>query len=98
MNTIFRTSEFDAWLDALRDSVAVAAITARIDRARFGNFGYSEPVGEGVWEMKIDIGPGYRVYYVKRPDVLVILLCGGNKGTQKKDIKRAKLLAKSLEE
>lgn len=69
-------------------------IATRIDRAAFGNFGDVKPVGEGVSEMRIDYGPGYRVYFVRRDKEIVILLCGGSKKTQAKDIKTAKEMAK----
>nr|WP_174769785.1 type II toxin-antitoxin system RelE/ParE family toxin [Paraburkholderia bonniea] len=98
MNTILRTSEFDAWLDKLRDPVASAAINIRIERARLGNLGNWKAVGEGVCEMKIDVGQGYRAYFVQRGQIIVVLLCGGSKSTQQKDIKLAKKLAGELEE
>jgi len=98
MNTIVQFDEFSDWLAGLRDKVGVVAILNRIDRARLGNMGDCEPVGDGVSEMKIDVGPGYRLYHVKRGKVVIILLCGGDKSTQKRDIKRAKALAKTLED
>ncbi len=73
---------------------ARARIAARIERAANGNLGESKPVGEGVSEMRIDYGPGYRIYYRQRGDVLVVLLCGGDKSTQRSDIRRAHALAK----
>ena len=98
MNSIFRTPEFDAWLKALRDPVGKARIVARIRSAEEGNFGDCEPVGEGVSEMRIHCGPGYRVYYSRKGEVVYLLLCGGDKSTQKRDIKQAKSLHKSLED
>lgn len=95
---VYRTDEFDAWLSALRDTRAVAKITTRIDRLQHGNPGDSEPVGEGVVEMRIHYGPGYRVYYVKQGHLVVVLLSGGTKGTQQDDIKFAKELARQLKD
>ena len=97
MNSFQRTSEFDAWLKALRDPIGKARIISRIRSAEAGNFGDCEPVGEGVSEMRIHYGPGYRVYYSRKGDVVYLLLCGGNKSTQKSDIKQAKALLKSYE-
>ena len=97
MSTFLRTPEFDAWLKALRDPVGKARIVARIRSAEQGNFGDCEPVGEGVSEMRIHCGPGYRLYYSRKGKVVYLLLCGGDKATQKRDIKQAKALLKSLE-
>jgi putative addiction module killer protein len=94
MVEIRQTSEFKEWLLSLRDAKAKARIAARIARAENGNLGDSKPVGEGVSEMRIDYGPGYRVYYRQRGNVLVVLLCGGDKSTQRSDIRRAHELAK----
>ncbi len=82
----------------LRDRRARAKIVARIDRLADGNPGDVEPVGNGVSELRIHYGPGYRVYFVRRGGVLIVLLCGGDKDTQTKDIKTAKTLAGSLED
>jgi putative addiction module killer protein len=92
VNTINKTDEFDVWLSSLTDLMAQAKILARIRRAELGNFGDSEPVGEGVSEMRIDFGPGYRVYYAREGRVVYLLLNGGDKSTQKADIKRAKAI------
>lgn len=81
---------FRVWFDALRDKRTQAKIQARIDRVGLGNLGYCEPVGEGVMELKIDYGPGFRVYFAQLGSKLVILLCGGDKGSQPRDIKAAK--------
>ena len=81
---------------ALSDHRARAKIAARIDRLAFGNPGDVRPVGEGVSELRIHYGPGYRVYFVKRGSVLILLLCGGDKSTQTKDVKAAKMLAANL--
>ena len=96
MIEIEQTDEFRDWLAALRDSRAKAKIAARIDRLRFGNPGVSEPVGEGVSEIKIDYGPGYRLYYKSKGKKIVIMLCGGDKSKQQSDIKKAKNLASKL--
>jgi putative addiction module killer protein len=82
----------------LRDQRAKARIVARIRRAAFGNLGDVRPVGAGVSEMCIDHGPGYRVYFVRRGERLIILLCGGNKSRQDADIARAKAMARELKE
>lgn len=94
MIEIRQTDEFKDWLFGLRDIKAKARIVARIARAENGNLGDTKPVGDGVREMRIDYGPGYRVYYRQRGTVLVILLCGGDKSTQRSDIRRALELAK----
>jgi putative addiction module killer protein len=96
MISIQTTDTFDAWLANLKDRQAVARIQARIDRAEDGNFGDCSPVGEGVSEMRIHCGQGYRVYFVQRGIEMIILLAGGNKSTQSKDIKTALHLAGKL--
>ncbi len=98
MITFIRTPEFDAWLKALRDPIGKARIISRIRSAEQGNFGDCEPAGDGVSEMRIHCGPGYRVYYSRRGKMLYLLLCGGNKSTQSRDIKQAKALLKSQED
>lgn len=95
--TVIRSSVFDHWLRALRDPQARARINARILRLAFGNLGDAKTVGDGVSEMRIDCGPGYRVYFTQRTSVIVLLLCGGDKSTQRKDIERARLLAREFE-
>lgn len=87
-----RTDIFAEWLDALKDEQAKAQITRRIRRARLGNFGDVGPVGEGVSEMRFHTGPGYRVYFSRAEEVVYILLCGGDKKSQKRDIAHAKAL------
>ena len=77
------------WLRNLKDQKARTSIRMRLDRMKLGNFGYCEPVGEGVSEMTLDLGPGYRVYYGMIGRTIVLLLCGGNKKTQDKDIRHA---------
>jgi len=98
MRSIYSTEVFDAWFEALRDKQAARRIQARIDRVEEGNFGDCQPVGEGVSEMRIHYGPGYRVYLAQRGADIVILLAGGDKATQNKDIKTALGLAKQLKE
>ena len=93
-----QTETFSAWLRSLVDSRARAKIAARIDRLMAGNAGDVAPVGEGVSELRIHYGPGYRVYYVQRGKALVILLCGGDKSSQVSDIRAAKQLASELED
>jgi putative addiction module killer protein len=90
MNTIHSTEEFEAGLTGLKDMVGRAKILVRIDRARNGNFGDTEPVGDGVHEMRVHFGPGYRVYYARAGRIVYLLLNGGDKATQQADIKRAK--------
>ncbi|MGF6691021.1 putative addiction module killer protein [Metapseudomonas resinovorans] len=96
MKSILTTDSFDEWFASLRDKRAVMRIQARIDRAEDGNFGDCEPVGEGVSEMRIHYGPGYRVYFTQRGLEIVILLAGGDKSTQPKDIKAAINIARQL--
>jgi putative addiction module killer protein len=94
---IRETRTFSEWLQSLKDSRARARIAARTQRLAFGNPGDVRPVGEGVSELRIVYGPGYRVYYVQRGKVLIILLCGGDKSSQDKDIKLALKLAKEAQ-
>ena len=93
---IERTSEFAVWLDALKDLQGRARIQARIDRLADGNPGQSRQLTGGVSELKVDVGPGYRVYYTQRGNVLIILLCGGDKSTQQTDIRKAQAMVKQL--
>lgn len=97
MNTFERSAEFDAWLAGLKDKVGRARIALRIRSAEHDNFGDCEPVGEGVSEMRIHIGPGYRAYFTRRAEVVYLLLAGGDKSTQKRDIKRAIAMARDLD-
>jgi putative addiction module killer protein len=90
------TAQFRNWLRGLRDPVARTRVQARLRRLADGNPGDVKPVGAGVSELRIDYGPGYRVYYVQHGPVLVIVLCGGRKRTQDADIKAAKRLAKEV--
>ncbi len=98
MRTIQVTEEFDIWFSSLKDRAGRTRIQARIDRAEEGNFGDCEPVGGGVSEMRIHYGPGYRVYIAQIGLEVVILLAGGDKSTQAKDIKKALELARELKE
>ncbi|MBF0562163.1 MAG: type II toxin-antitoxin system RelE/ParE family toxin [Alphaproteobacteria bacterium] len=97
MLTFIRHAAFDIWLRSLADVKGKARILARIKSAEHGNFGDCEPVGEGVSEMRVHVGPGYRVYFARQGKVVYVLLCGGDKSSQKHDIKKAKVLAKELE-
>ena len=91
------TDDFAEWLRGLRDPPAVARITKRVMRLADGNFGDAKPVGAGISELRIHCGPGYRIYVIQRGAVLVILLCGGDKSTQRDDIENAKRIAQELE-
>ena len=88
-----QTETFRKWRESLRDIRTRAVIASRLDRLAFGNVGDAKPVGQGISELRIDFGPGYRIYCVKRGNTIIILLCGGDKSTQVKDIKTAKRLA-----
>jgi len=96
MVEIRKTEAFAKWIDGLRDIRARARVLARIERLAGGHAGDVKPIGEGVSEMRIDYGPGYRVYFKKRGDALVILLAGGDKRTQSRDINTALRLARDL--
>ena len=96
MIVVRKTEAYAQWFDGLRDEHARAKITLRIRRLSLGNPGDVAPVGEGVSEMRIHYGPGYRVYFVQRGETLAILLGGGDKGTQERDIRRAVDLAKEV--
>lgn len=98
MVQIQQTDAYARWFAGLRDRVARARIDIRIRRLSLGNTGDAKSVGDGVSELRIDHGPGYRVYFVQRGDVLIVLLAGGDKSTQDKDIKQAKALARDLKE
>jgi putative addiction module killer protein len=80
---------YQSWLDALKDLDARVAIQRRVERVANGNFGDHRPCGDGVWELRVDLGPGYRVYYALAGRVVVLLLCGGDKRSQQADIARA---------
>jgi putative addiction module killer protein len=91
------TDIFGKWLRALRDMHAKARILARLESARLGNLGDARSVGGGVSEMRVDVGAGYRVYFTRRQRVILVLLCGGDKSSQTKDIAHAKQMAKTIE-
>ena len=90
------TPAFEQWYGGLRDAKARAKIAERIKRLAFGNLGDVKPVGEGVFEMRIDFGPGYRVYYTQRGRIIIMLLLGGDKKSQSSDVRRAQQLAREL--
>lgn len=96
MVRVLATDVFDHWFDSLRDENAKARIVVRIDRLKDGNPGDMKSVGDGVSEMRIAYGPGYRLYCAWRGAVLVILLCGGDKGSQRRDIAKAKVLLSKI--
>jgi putative addiction module killer protein len=98
MYSIRRLPEFDAWLDSLKDSMTALRLARRLDRVKRGLLGDVEPVGEGVFEMREFFGPGWRMYYVKQGDALILMLGGGDKSTQKADIRAAIALSKTITE
>lgn len=98
MYEILKSSTFDAWLRSLRDRDAKARIEVRIRRLSIGNPGQSRSLKDGIHELKIDYGPGYRVYYTFRGKTLILLLCGGDKSSQSKDIRLAAEIAACWEE
>jgi putative addiction module killer protein len=95
MRRVERSPQYDRWIDNLKDRAGKARIIARIVRLEAGNPGDAEHVGEGVWELRIHTGPGYRVYYTQHGDELLLLLVGGDKSTQPKDIELAKEISKA---
>lgn len=98
MFTIRRTAEFDAWFAGIRDGVTRQRLVARLRKAQLGNLGDIKSVGKGVYEMRENFGPGWRLYYLKRGAVLIVMLGGGDKSTQAADISRAVKLAARIEE
>ena len=96
--TIVRTAAFDVWLSKLKDARGKARIVERIRSAERGNFGDCEPVGNGVVEMRIHFGPGYRVYFTRASEVVYVLLCGGTKRGQQRDIAKAHEMTQLLKE
>jgi putative addiction module killer protein len=96
MIEVRETEVFTAWFEGLRDDGAIERILGRVNRLRIGNFGDVRPVGKGVSELRIDYGPGYRLYFVRRGTAVVILLCGSDKRAQTADIKRAIEMAKEV--
>lgn len=95
MLEIVQSAEFESWFEGLKDLQARARITARIRRMSLGNPGDVKSVGAGVSELRIDYGPGYRVYFLQRGKVVAVLLCGGDKRTQQRDIRQALDIAKT---
>jgi putative addiction module killer protein len=98
MIEVRQTEVFANWFANLRDRKAKARVQVRIDRMEVGNFGDVAPVGQGISEMRIAYGPGYRVYFVQKGPIIVILLCGGDKSSQSSDIIKAKATANQLED
>lgn len=98
MIELIKTDTFDRWLSGLRDTLAKARIQTRIRRLSLGNPGDVKPVGNGISEMKVNYGPGYRVYFMQRGPVVIILLCGGDKSHQARDIALAKTIAAQWKE
>lgn len=98
MYTVKLTDEFSAWLKGLSDGVTRRRLATRLRKATLGNLGDVKPVGDGVMEMREFFGPGWRMYYVQRGDLLILMLGGGDKSTQRADIARAIALASTLEE
>lgn len=96
MFEVRKTDEFDKWLSALADQRAIAKIVSRIERLGLGNAGDVKPIGEGISEMRMTHGPGYRIYYKQTGKTIVLILCGGDKSTQDSDNKRAKEIAKQI--
>ena len=97
MYTLRQTLAFQDWLDALKDLRAQVRIVARLRLVEAGNLGDCKAVGGGVSEMRVDIGPGYRLYFTRRGNLLIVMLAGGDKATQSRDIKRAQRILKQLE-
>jgi len=96
MKTLLTTDVFNQWLTKLRDKRALAKIKARMRRAELGNLGDVKPVGGGVSEMRVFVGKGYRLYFIERGLEIIVLLCGGDKSSQQKDIERAKHIAQEI--
>lgn len=94
MVRITQSETFAKWMAGLRDHRAVLRIRARLDHLSYGLAGDAKPVGEGISEARIDYGPGYRLYYLRRGSVLIVMLCGGDKSSQKADIRAAKRIAR----
>jgi len=97
MYLVERTDDFDKWLKKLRDKTAIARIVTRIKKIELGILGEVKPLKDKLCEIKLDYGPGYRLYYTKRGDLIILLIIGGDKSTQERDIKKAKELLKKME-
>lgn len=98
MYTIYQLPEFDAWLSGIQDGMTRRRLGRRLEKAQRGSLGDVKPVGEGVWEMREFFGPGWRMYYVQRGTVLIVMLGGGDKSTQSADIAKAIDLAATVED
>lgn len=98
MFTVKQTKEFEAWLNGLKDSMTRIRLSRRLDRAGNGNFGDFAPVGDGVYEFREHYGPGWRMYYIQRGETMIVMLGGGDKSTQQKDIDKAIAISKTLED
>ena len=96
MIEVRQTAAFTKWIKGLADRRARLAIAKRIDRLAYGHLGDAKPVGEGITELRVHMGPGYRVYFTRRGDIIIVLLCGGDKASQARDIVRAKALMNEL--
>ncbi|MEX8504742.1 type II toxin-antitoxin system RelE/ParE family toxin [Leptothrix ochracea] len=97
MYTVLETDVFQQWVDSLRDMPTRIRLRRRLSKAMLGNLGDVKPVGEGVWEMREFFGPGWRMYYVQRGDVLIVMLGGGDKSSQQRDIAAAQAIAKEID-
>lgn len=91
---VYKSASFERWIRGLKDRQAARRVNVRIDRLAAGNAGDADSVGDGISEMRIHYGPGYRVYFMRRGTLVVVLLCGGDKGSQQRDIERAKRIAR----
>ncbi len=98
MYTIKTTHKFTEWLSSIKDGMTKRRLARRIEKAQFGNLGDCKPVGEGVWEMREHFGAGWRMYYIQRGTVLIVMLGGGDKSSQSKDIAEAIALAATLKD
>jgi putative addiction module killer protein len=98
MFTVKTLPEFDTWLDGLKDRTTRLRLSRRLDKAQRGNIGDVKPVGDGIFEMREYFGPGWRMYYAKRGDIIIVMLGGGDKGSQVSDIAKAKKRETMLEE
>ncbi|MBF6631079.1 MAG: type II toxin-antitoxin system RelE/ParE family toxin [Comamonas sp.] len=97
MYSVLETETFAAWVDGIRDMPTRIRLRRRVNKAKLGNLGDVKPVGDGVWEMREFFGPGWRLYYVQRGDVLIVMLGGGDKSSQEQDIAAAKAMAKEID-
>lgn len=97
MYKLFLTDGFQEWLDNIRDGMAKRRLVRRLERVQNGNLGDVKSVGENVWEMREHFGAGYRMYYLKQGDILIIMLAGGDKSSQQRDIEQAIELSKTLD-